>query len=50
MGRQLNAAFEKRQIGEYEYTCVISNEDAEELLEQGREFAEQIAKWLESAA
>jgi uncharacterized protein (UPF0332 family) len=50
MGRALNAAFEKRQIGEYEYTCVISNEDAEDLLIQGREFTEQIAKWLESAA
>jgi len=46
MGKQLNAAFEKRQIGEYEYTCVISNEDAEDLLAEGKEFTKQVAKWL----
>jgi uncharacterized protein (UPF0332 family) len=29
MGRELNRAFEKRQIGDYEYTFVISKEEAE---------------------
>ncbi len=48
MGRELNRAFEKRQIGDYDYTFVISNEDAEYLLRTGREFVDTIAQWLEA--
>ena len=33
MGRELNRAFEKRQIGDYEYTFVITKQEAEEYLE-----------------
>jgi len=33
MGRELNRAFEKRQLGDYEYTLVISKREAEEMLE-----------------
>ena len=36
MGRELNRAFEKRQIGDYEYTFVFSKEDAEGLLKTGK--------------
>ena len=47
MGRELNRAFEKRQLGDYEYTFVISDEEAEEVLQSGREFVQAVAAWLE---
>lgn len=46
MGRELNRAFEKRQIGDYEYTFVVSNEDAEQMLQSGKEFVNTITRWL----
>jgi uncharacterized protein (UPF0332 family) len=46
MGRELNRAFEKRQIGDYEYTSLISNEEAEEILESGKQFVNVIESWL----
>ncbi|MHA1578492.1 MAG: HEPN domain-containing protein [Candidatus Freyarchaeota archaeon] len=46
MGRELNRAFEKRQIGDYEYTFVISKREAEEILEKGKEFVEKIIQYL----
>jgi len=46
MGRELNRAFEKRQMGDYEYTFVISNEDAEQLLRNGKDFVDTIAGLL----
>ena len=46
MGRELNRAFEKRQIGDYEYTFVISEEEAEEILANGKEFVEKIVQHL----
>ena len=46
MGRELNKAFEKRQIGDYEYTFVISKMEAEEILENGEKFIEKIAQHL----
>ncbi len=48
MGRELNRAFGKRQLGDYEYTFVISEDEAEELLENGKEFVEKINEHLES--
>jgi uncharacterized protein (UPF0332 family) len=45
-GRALNKAFEKRQIGDYEYTFVISLEEAEEILDAGAKFVEMIAQHL----
>ena len=47
MGRELNRAFEKRQIGDYEHSFVISDEDASYLLKSGREFVDTVASWLE---
>ena len=41
MGRDLNRAFEKRQIGDYEYTFVISKMDAEEIFKAGKSFLEK---------
>ncbi len=46
MGRELNRAFEKRQIGDYEYTFVISANEAEQMLQSGREFANTISDWF----
>ncbi len=46
MGRELNRAFEKRQIGDYEYTFVISKREAEEILENGKKFVEKIIQYL----
>jgi len=46
MGRELNRAFEKRQLGDYEYTFVISEQEAEEILAKGKEFGENIVKYL----
>jgi len=46
MGRELNKAFEKRQIGDYEYTFVIAKMEAEEILESGRKLVETIAQHL----
>lgn len=46
LGRELNKAFEKRQIGDYEYTFVISREEAVELLGDGEKFVGKIAQHL----
>ena len=46
MGRELNKAFEKRQIGDYEYTFVITKMEVEEVLKNGEEFVEKIAQQL----
>ncbi len=47
MGRELNRAFEKRQLGDYEFTSVVSNEDAGELLIQGKEFCDTVKEWID---
>jgi len=46
MGRELHKAFEKRQIGDYEYTFIISKEEADEMLNNGKRFIEEIIKYL----
>jgi len=46
LGRELNRAFEKRQIGDYEYTSLISCEEAEEILDSGRQFVDTVEDWL----
>lgn len=46
MGRELNRAFEKRQIGDYEYTFVISKEEADQVLENGKRFVDVIVQHL----
>jgi len=47
MGREFNRAFEKRQIGDYEYTFVISNDEAKQMLQNGKEFVNTIVDWLD---
>ncbi|HEC96139.1 MAG TPA: HEPN domain-containing protein [Euryarchaeota archaeon] len=46
MGRELNRAFEKRQLGDYEYTFVISEREAEEMLKSGKKFVNEIVQHL----
>ncbi|MBD3286710.1 HEPN domain-containing protein [candidate division WOR-3 bacterium] len=46
MSRELTRAFEKRQAGDYEYTFVISAEEAEMLFGEGRDFVDRIIKYL----
>ncbi len=49
MGKELNRAFEKRQVGDYEYTFVITKKEAEQLLRSGKEFVNTVANWLNAA-
>ncbi|MBI4551845.1 MAG: HEPN domain-containing protein [Candidatus Latescibacteria bacterium] len=46
MGRELNRAFEKRQLGDYEYTFVISEDEAEEILTNGKRFVDKVMEYL----
>jgi len=46
LSRNLNDAFEKRQLGEYEYSFVIPEKDAKEVLTYGKEFVEIIKEYL----
>ena len=46
MSKEFHRAFEKRQLGDYEYTFVISKSEAREMLEQGKEFVEKIVQYL----
>jgi len=46
LGRELNRAFGKRQLGDYEYTSVVSDEDARQLLTTGKEFCCTIERWI----
>ena len=46
MGRELNRAFGKKQIGDYEYTFVISHDEAAQMLQSGHKFVNTIIDWL----
>lgn len=46
MGRELNRAFEKRQLGDYEYTFVISRDEAKEILAKSHDFVETLVQYL----
>jgi uncharacterized protein (UPF0332 family) len=46
MSRELNRAFEKRQLGDYEFTFVISKDEAEEILDKGKQFVEKVIQYL----
>ena len=48
MGRELNRAFEKRQLSDYEYTFVISAGEAGQMLKSGNEFVKTIDDWLKT--
>ena len=46
MGKELNRAFGKRQLSDYEYTSVISRKEAKALLESGENFVARIEQYL----
>lgn len=46
MSKNLNLAFEKRQLGDYGYTFVIDRVEAKELLEIGQSFVSKISQYL----
>jgi uncharacterized protein (UPF0332 family) len=46
MGRELNRAFEKRQLGDYTHTFVITVTEAEQALHTGQEFLQNIIRYL----
>lgn len=46
MGRQLNLAFQKRQLSDYGHDFVISRDEASEMLRTGRAFVEKIVELL----
>lgn len=47
MGREFNRAFEKRQLGDYGYTFLISEKEAKEILASGKDFVEKITQYLQ---
>ncbi|MGC1123204.1 MAG: HEPN domain-containing protein [Candidatus Methanofastidiosia archaeon] len=47
MGKELNRAFEKRQLSDYEYTFVIAQDEAKKMLEKGKDFTEKVILWLQ---
>jgi len=49
LGRELNRAFEKRQLGDYGYTFLITKEEAEEILESGWRFYDQAVQYLKES-
>ncbi|MCB4755760.1 MAG: HEPN domain-containing protein [Elusimicrobia bacterium] len=49
MGRELNRAFEKRQLSDYEYDFVISEEETVNILKSSQSFVEKIAQHLSMA-
>lgn len=46
MDRELNRAFEKRQLSDYGYTFVISKGEAEKMLKSGKKFVDRIVQHL----
>ena len=48
MGRELNRAFEKRQIGDYTFNTVITRAEAEQILANGKNFCANVARYLQT--
>jgi len=46
MSKSLTKAFEKRQFSDYEYTFVITSEDAEEIMKEGKEFIASVVSYI----
>jgi len=48
MGRQLNRAFDKRQIGDYATVIISDKKDAENIVKIGKEFVDKIIIYLKA--
>ncbi|NKQ37724.1 MAG: HEPN domain-containing protein [Chloroflexi bacterium] len=46
MGRELNRAFGKRQIGDYEFQLLILRGEAEEMLQSGNQFVKNVRQYF----
>jgi uncharacterized protein (UPF0332 family) len=46
MSKELNRAFEKRQISDYSHTFIISEQESSQMLANGKEFVEEIVQHL----
>ena len=46
MSKELNRAFEKRQISDYSHTFTISEEESRQMLASGKEFMDEIVQHL----
>jgi uncharacterized protein (UPF0332 family) len=46
LGRELNRAFAKRQIGDYTHAFAISEEESQQVLENGQRFVAELAHYL----
>ena len=46
MGRALNRAYGKRQLGDYDHRFVISREEAQEVLKDAISFVDEVARYL----
>lgn len=46
MSKELGRAFEKRQLGDYQHVPVITEDEANELLESGKWFVESCVSYL----
>lgn len=50
LGRELNKAFEKRQLGDYEAVPVVSDEDADSVLVGATEFCCTVERWISESS
>ena len=48
LGRELNRAFDKRQISDYNFTFVIDKSEAEQLLNEGEKFVSDVKNYLKT--
>ena len=46
MGREINRAFAKRQLGDYTHAFIISGDEAKQILENGKDFVVEISRYL----
>lgn len=46
MGKKFRMAFEKRLIGDYDYSESVAKEEAEEVLKSGKDFVKNIKDYL----
>ncbi|MEN6333131.1 MAG: HEPN domain-containing protein [Phycisphaerales bacterium] len=50
LGRELNKAFEKRQLSDYEAVPVVSDEDADNVLVGATEFCANVERWISESS
>jgi hypothetical protein len=46
LGKKFRKAYDKRLVGDYDYSESISKEDAKELLDSGKEFIKNLKSYL----